>query len=71
VPLDKAQAASLFERSCDGGSVLGCANLADLLAAGDGVPKDEERAAALFRKACDGGHELACRNAKVLAKGGS
>jgi hypothetical protein len=40
---DKTQAVAFFEKSCAGHNALGCANLADLLYAGDGVPRDEKR----------------------------
>jgi TPR repeat protein len=71
VGLDKSEAARYFGQSCNKGNAFGCANLADLLFAGDGVAKDEKRALDLFRQACEGGHAVSCRNVESIEKGAS
>lgn len=60
VEQNKAEAAKLFQRSCDRHNAYGCANLADLYSAGEGVDEDLEEANELYQRACDLGHEGAC-----------
>ena len=61
------RAVGLFRQACDGGNILGCANLGVMYELGTGVPKDRNRAARLYRKACDGGNSEACENLKRVS----
>jgi len=65
-----AEALPVLEKSCDGGSGGGCANLAFLYATGKLVKKDDKRAAALYAKSCDHGDAQGCYNAGVMADDG-
>jgi serine/threonine protein kinase len=60
-----------YQRSCDDGRPVGCANLGMLYLNGTGVPQDEVRAAGLFQRACDGGHLLGCAQLGVMYKNGT
>lgn len=62
VKKDDTVARDLFERSCKGGIVDGCANLAFLLEHGRGGPADGPRAVKLNTQACDADNTTACFN---------
>lgn len=64
VPQDWARANALFERSCELGETLACAELAASFAIGRGVPRDAAKVEALRKKACELGDERACGTAK-------
>ena len=65
-----AEALPVLEKSCDGASGGGCANLAFLYATGKLVKKDDKRAATLYGKSCDLGDPQGCYNAGVMADDG-
>jgi hypothetical protein len=54
------QARTLYQMACDGGNVVGCAELGVLYEAGNGVAQDFDRARVLYQKACDGGEMSGC-----------
>lgn len=62
VEKDDAAARGLFERSCNGGVVDGCANLAFMLEHGRGGAPDAARAVALNTQACGKDNATACFN---------
>lgn len=64
VPQDWARANSLFERSCELGERLACAELAASFAIGRGVLWDAAKVEALRKKACELGDERACGTAR-------
>ena len=57
----KARAAELFSRSCLGGNISGCSELANAYSSGAGVNKDLVKAKELYNKACSGNHPSSCR----------
>ncbi len=64
VPQDWTRANALFEKSCDLGEKLACAELAASFAIGRGVPRDATKVEALRKKACELGDERACGTPK-------
>jgi TPR repeat protein len=62
-------AANLYQRGCDHGDPLGCANLGRMYEQGLGdLAKDADRAAALYRQACDRGDATGCAGLKRLRR---
>ena len=61
-----AQAAGMFEVTCEEGLPAGCGNLAVMLRDGRGIAADLPRAEELMRQACKDGHEPSCENARAL-----
>jgi len=59
-PGEAEVASSWLRRGCDGHDAEGCALLAALYDAGQGVPRDPSRAAELRRRACAGGFDPSC-----------
>lgn len=58
---DKVLAFQMFERSCDGGSLVGCVRLGRMWQFGQGVEsRDFERARGFYARACEGGHGEGC-----------
>ncbi len=67
VPARSESALDLYTRACDGGSGVGCNNLAlSFLEARNGAARDPKRAFALFQRACDLGVAIGCGNLGVL-----
>jgi uncharacterized protein len=66
-----AQAAALYRKACDGGSAIGCRNLALMYSAGNGVSQSYAQAATLYRKGCNGGDAGSCSNLGLLYANGS
>jgi TPR repeat protein len=61
MPKDEARAVQLFERACDGGSVMGCRALGLLYTDGSGgLTADAARARQLFERGCALGDQLSC-----------
>jgi TPR repeat protein/serine/threonine protein kinase len=58
------------QKACDEGSVQGCAQLAGMYEAGDGVERDEERARTSFAKACGVSEEMPGASGKRTAATG-
>jgi TPR repeat protein len=54
-----------FATACDGGQLVGCSNLGQLLATGIGGATDDVKARALLRRACDGKIEAGCKGFAV------
>lgn len=67
---DKAKAAALWQKACNGGDMLGCANLGFLYRHGEGVAQDAAKAAQLYTQACDGGNMGGCFNLGFLYQDG-
>jgi hypothetical protein len=65
------QAAALYRKACDGGSTLGCRNLAIMYSAGNGVSQSYAEAATLYRKACNEGDPGSCSNLGGMYAGGT
>ena len=63
---DLAQAAGMFEVTCEEGLPSGCGNLAVMLRDGRGIAADPPRAKELMRQACKDGHEPSCENARAF-----
>lgn len=63
---DPARAAKLYRQGCDAGEVLGCENLANLYAMGNGVEKDESCAKQIFDLGCKAGRLLSCNNYALM-----
>lgn len=64
---DLAKALTLYEKSCDGGSAIGCTNYGISVRDGlGGSPKDPKKAAEAFDKACASGDTKACNLRKGL-----
>jgi hypothetical protein len=59
-PQNLPRAVELYQRGCDLGFAMSCAELAGMLRAGKGVPRDAARAAALDRRACKLNHRPSC-----------
>jgi TPR repeat protein len=57
-----AEASSLLDQACTGGSMEACKDLGNLFRDGNGVAKDASRAVDLFAKACDGEYIVGCNN---------
>jgi TPR repeat protein len=66
-----AQAAALYRKACDGGSALGCRNLALMYSAGNGVSQSYAQALTLYRKACTGGDAGSCSNLGLMYANGT
>jgi uncharacterized protein len=66
-----AQAAALYRKACDGGSALGCRNLALMYATGNGVSQSYAQALTLYRKACNGGDAGGCSNLGLMYANGT
>jgi TPR repeat protein len=66
-----AQAAALYRKACDGGSAIGCRNLAIMYSAGSGVHQDYAQAATQYRKGCNGGDAGSCSNLGLLYANGT
>jgi uncharacterized protein len=50
----------LSQKSCDAGSIAGCAELGRAYSLGRGLDKDPAHAASLFSRACDGDDAMSC-----------
>lgn len=60
---DMKQAFALFKKSCDGGKVEGCNNMAVMYNNGaNGIKKNLKIAKNMFKKACDSGYKPSCEN---------
>jgi len=57
---DEHQAATFFQRACDGGNLLGCNDLGMCYSGGTGVPRDDVRAVEFYQRACKGGYLDGC-----------
>ena len=57
---DETKVFQLTQKSCDGGVMLACSNLAATYYLGVGIAKDEPKANTLDRQACDGGEPRGC-----------
>ena len=57
---DRAKAAIVYRKACDGGEMLGCYNLGVSYENGHGVRKDAAKAKQLYGRGCDGGLAEAC-----------
>lgn len=66
VPMDRRQAASIYDRACELGDLLAC-NTRAAFHYGD---RDYGRALGLYKQACDGGEESACANLGTMYKEG-
>jgi TPR repeat protein len=66
VEQNTARAVRLFEKGCDGGNALGCANLGFMYSKGNGVEQNKSRAVQLYGKACDGGDAGSCFKLGVM-----
>ncbi len=66
VAKDQTKVFQLTQKSCDGGVMLACSNLAATYYLGVGIAKDEPKAMALDRQACDGGEPRGCAGAAVI-----
>lgn len=58
---DKARAAELAVRACEGGVARSCSNVGLMYKNGDGVAKDPEAALRFLKKSCDLGFADACK----------
>ena len=65
------EAAKRLDRSCEGGDVAACAQLATRLEAGRYVLRDVPRAAALFTRSCEGGVGDGCASLGRLHERGT
>lgn len=63
----QGDATALFVRSCNAGSMQGCARAGTRYRDGIGVTVDFGRAIELYRKACAGGERKACQDMKDLS----
>lgn len=52
LPSERARAADLLKRGCDGDVATACAQYAERVASGDGESQDPKRAVVLFERAC-------------------
>jgi TPR repeat protein len=66
---DDRKAARFFQLACDDEHEVGCYNLANAYATGQGVRLDYARATALFRRGCESGHEASCDASRRLRGG--
>lgn len=64
---DISDARSLFEKACDGGNGLGCANLGALYADGEGVDRDPNKARGLFERACTSNDGFGCASLGAMS----
>jgi len=60
----------LFERSCDGGSLMGCRALGLLYSDGRAVQKDEQKARSYLERGCALGDSIACERLRTPARPG-
>lgn len=67
---DYQKAAELYDKACDGGSVIGCFNLGYLYEDGQGVKQNLSTAKKYFGKACDLGEQKGCDNYRILNERG-
>ena len=65
---DKARAAKVYQKGCDGSYAPACYSLGIHYSYGHGVPEDQARGKQLYQKACEGGVAEACKEAKDLVK---
>jgi len=70
VRLDHTQSFKYFEKSCDAGHPIGCANLANQYYNGLGVTMDRAHAVAVYQKGCDLGAVTACVDLGVIYRDG-
>jgi TPR repeat protein len=63
---DYDQAATNYEKACDGGEHESCAHLAMMYDIGLAVEEDPQKAAALYAKACNSGNRWACKRGEQL-----
>jgi TPR repeat protein len=66
VEQDRAEAARLYRKACDGDHARSCFNLGLLYFTGDGVRRSQSRAVRFLRKGCKGGEADACDALKTL-----
>lgn len=63
VASDMKKAFALFKKSCDGGKIEGCNNMAVIYNNGaNGIKKNIKIAKDMFKKACDSGYKPSCEN---------
>lgn len=68
---DAVSAYPVLSRACDGGDLVGCFNLAWILAAGQGgITADAPRALSLYERACESGLGAACQNRGWMSEQG-
>ena len=60
VEQDSTRAMELYEKGCEGGNAVGCANLGWMYYRGRGLAPDRSRARALLEKACALGNQWGC-----------
>ena len=71
VAIDKAEAFSLFEKSCAKGWARGCARLGDAYLSGEGTAVDAAKALASLDEGCKGGDAESCAAAAGLYERGT
>ncbi len=55
-----------LEKACEYGAYVGCYNLGNIYARGQGLEQDLDKAKELFKRACDKGVDNACYNYNIL-----
>jgi TPR repeat protein len=70
VKADQAQALNYFQKSCNGGHGIGCANLANQYYSGLGVATDQAKAAQVYQRSCDLGAVTGCVDLGVIYRDG-
>ncbi len=68
---DPGRGLQLYERACDMGSALGCANLGHSFEVGQQIQADKVKAARFYQRACDLGDPVGCRNLALLYDSGA
>ncbi len=70
LPKDLDRAALMFERDCNYGDDIGCADLGLMVSEGDRVPRDPKRGAELKERACNNGSPDSCANFAIELESG-
>jgi TPR repeat protein len=70
VPIDRAKAVELFQKSCNDNWIAGCNDLGVAYESGNGIKQDFERAFEFYKRACAGGASLPCNNLGRMYQGG-
>ena len=68
---DENQAASIWQKSCDGGYARGCRAIGWMYAHDRGVARDDDEAVRRYQQACDGGDAGGCANLGLMYSIGS